>query len=696
MPTIREIANFLWEIADEILRDDFKRSKYPDVILPFVVLRRLDCVLKPTKETVLKRQAKLVKMGLDPEQMEGQLRKASGYAFYNTSKYDFESLLDDSQNIRTNLVAYINGFSENVRDIVEKFALRHNLELLDQKNLLFMMVQKMASPKVALGPDAVSNHDMGYVFEELLRRFNEQANENPGEHFTPREVVRLMVRLALGEDHGPIAKSGAMRTIYDPACGTGGMLSVTKSYILDSINPKADIMLFGQEVNPETYAICKSDLLIKGDDRDASNIRMGSTLSEDGHAGQKFDYMISNPPYGKDWNKDAAAVLREKKEYNGRFTVGLPRKSDGQMLFLLHMLSKMKSAASGGSRIAIIMNGSPLFSGSAGGGESEIRRHVLENDWLEAIVALPSQLFYNTGINTYIWILTNRKPADRKGKVLLVNGAATVKDANGKAQEVFAQKMRKSLGDKRNELTDEHLGQLMALATGQEESEHVRVFDTEDFGYRRITVERPLRLNFQAGEERVERIKDEKAFATLATSKKRDPEVKAREEEEGREQQATILDMLATMPADLHRNRKEFEKALKKATKDAGLKLAAPVKKAILSALSERDEEADICTDAKGNPEPDTSLRDNENVPLKEDVQAYFEREVLPHVPDAWINDDRKCRDDKDKEVGIVGYEINLNRYFYRYEPPRPLGEIDADIKALEAEILDMLGEVTR
>ena len=695
MPTIREIANFLWEIADEILRDDFKRSKYPDVILPFVVLRRLDCVLKPTKEAVLKRREKLAKMGLEPEQMDGQLRKASGYAFYNTSKYDFESLLDDSQNIGRNLIAYINGFSENVRDIVEKFALRHNLELLDQKNLLFMMVQKMASPRVTLSPDVVTNHDMGYVFEELIRRFNEQANENPGEHFTPREVVRLMVRLVLGEDHGLIAKSGAMRTIYDPACGTGGMLSVAKGYIQEHINSAADIMLFGQEVNPETYAICKSDLLIKGDDRDANNIRMGSTLSEDGHVGARFDYMISNPPYGKDWNKDAPAVRRENKDYMGRFTVGLPRKSDGQMLFLLHMLSKMKSEASGGSRIAIIMNGSPLFTGSAGGGESEIRRHVLENDWVEAIVALPSQLFYNTGINTYIWVLTNRKPAHRKGKVLLVNGAATVKDANGKAQEVFAQKMRKSLGNKRNELTDEHLDQLMALASGREESEHVRVFDNEDFGYRRTTVERPLRLNFLVCDERVEELKQEKAFVALATSKKRDPEVKAREEKEGREEQAMVLKMLPNIPGTIYRNRDDFEKALKKVTKEAGLKLAAPVKKAILSALSERDEEADICTDSKGNSEPDPNLRDCENVPLKEDIQAYFEREVLPHVPDAWINDDKKCRDEKDKEVGIVGYEISFNRYFYRYEPPRALEEIAAEIKALEAEILQML-EVTQ
>ena len=694
MPTIHEISNFLWEIADEVLRDDFKRSKYPDVILPFVVLRRLDCVLQPTKETILTRRKKLEGMGLEPEQMDGQLRKASKHAFYNTSRFDFPKLLDDHGNIRKNLIAYINGFSENVRDIVERFSLRHNIDILDQKNLLFMMVQKMCSPRAALDPESLTNHDMGYVFEELIRRFNEQANENPGEHFTPREVVRLMVRMVLNGDKEVINQPGAMRTIYDPACGTGGMLSVAKSYIVEQVNPHADIMLFGQEVNPETYAICKSDMLIKGDDRDANNIKMGSTLSEDGHANAKFDYMISNPPYGKDWKKDAGAVMNETG-YMGRFRPGLPRKSDGQMLFLLHMLSKMKAEHSGGSRIAIIMNGSPLFTGGAGGGESEIRRHILENDWLESIIALPGDLFYNTGIHTYVWVLTNRKPALRKGKVLLVNGAATLKDESGKEREIFAQKMRKSLGSKRNELVSEHIDTLVGLAIGFEEGEHVRIFDNEDFGYRRITVERPLRLNFQACPERLERLHLEKAFADLAVSKKRDPDTKAREEAEGRKVQDEILRALSLVPGNVFRNRKAFEQAVKAAAKSAGVTVPTPVKKAILSALSERDEDADVCTGSKGNPEPDTDLRDNENVPLKEDIQAYFEREVLPHVPDAWISSDKRCCDKKDKRLGIVGYEINFNRYFYHYEPPRPLEEIDADIKTLEGEILDMLREVT-
>lgn len=696
MPTISEVANFIWEIADSVLRDDFKRSKYPDVILPFVVLRRLDSVLAPTKPKVIKKIKKLETIGLELGQMDGQLRKASGHAFYNTSRFDFQKLLDDPQNIGKNLIAYINGFSENVRDIIDKFSLRHTIDLLDRKNLLYLMIQKTASPKAALHPDQLSNHDMGYVFEELIRRFNEQTNENPGEHFTPREVVQLMVRLALNGDKKILSHTGAMRTIYDPACGTGGMLSVAKRYIIENVNPKADIMLFGQEVNPETYAICKADMLIKGDDRDANNIKMGSTLSEDGHPDTKFDYMISNPPYGKDWKKDAKVVEHEHREaYMGRFSPGLPRKSDGQMLFLLHMLSKMKDEHAGGSRIAIIMNGSPLFTGGAGSGESEIRRYVLENDWLEAIVALPSQLFYNTGITTYVWLLTSHKHQDRKGKVLLVNGAATVKDDNGKEKEVFARKMRKSLGDKRNELADEHIDRLVDLAVNFKNEEHCRIFDTADFGYRHITVECPLRLNFRTSPDRIERLREEKAFAKLAQSKKRNPETRAREIEEGCKLQEEIVAMLEAMPDTLWRNRKKFSKALNKAAKDAGIALAAPIRKAIFSALSERDENADICLDKRGNPEPDPELRDHENVPLKEDVREYFEREVLPHVPDAWINESKKYCDDRDGHVGIVGYEINFNRYFYKYEPPRPLEEIDAEIKALESEILEMLRDVT-
>jgi len=421
MNNFQEIANFVWSIADEILRDDIKRGKYPDVILPFTVLRRLDCVLAPTKDKVLKRYEDLKAKGL--ENMEGQLRRAAGHSFYNISKFDFPKLLDDPKNIGKNLRAYISSFSENMRDVIDRFKLRGTIDTLDEKGLLFALVQKLSDAD--LHPDKVDNHTMGTIFEELIRRFNEQSNENPGEHFTPREVIRLMVRLLINGDRAVLKQESAIRTVFDPACGSGGMLSIAKEHVLGQINPNADIRLFGQEVNDETYAVCKSDLLIKGDDRDADNIKPGSCLSADGHARATFDYMLTNPPYGKDWKKEQAFIDEEAARGDaGRFGAGTPRISDGQILFLQHMISKMKPVSDGGSRIAIVMNGSPLFTGDAGSGESEIRRWILENDWLETIVALPGQLFYNTGINTYIWILTNRKPKARRGKVLLVNGAA--------------------------------------------------------------------------------------------------------------------------------------------------------------------------------------------------------------------------------------------------------------------------------
>ncbi len=690
MANIQELANFLWEIADEVLRDDFKRSKYPDVILPFVVLRRLDCVLAPTKEKVLQKHKDLKAKGI--ENLDGQLRRTSGYAFYNTSKYDFAKLLDDPKNIARNLIAYINGFSENVRDILDNFNLRNTIHILDQKDLLFMLVSKFASTKANLHPDHVTNHDMGYVFEELIRRFNEQMNENPGEHFTPREVVRLMVRLVINGDKEFLKPAGVDRMIYDPACGTGGMLSTAKEYILAEINPNATIRLFGQEVNPETYAIAKSDLLIKGDDRDAANIFMGSTLSNDGHARNTFDYQLSNPPFGKDWKKDQASVEREEVR-GGRFEPGTPRISDGQMLFLLHMISKLRPVASGGGRMAIVMNGSPLFTGDAGGGESNIRRWILENDLLETIVALPGQLFYNTGILTYVWVLSNHKKPRNKGKVLLINGAATVKE-NGTEKEVFARKMRRSLGDKRNELAPEHIDALVQLELDFKDGPYSKVFDTADFGYRKITVERPLRLNFQASPDRIERLKSASAFQNLATSKKKDKQAREAEEATGRIEQQLILKILATLDPDrLFMDREPFLAALDRAFERHDYKLKSPIRRAILDALAERDETAEICRDKDGNPEPDSQLRDTENVPLTEDIRAFFEREVLPHVPDAWINEE--VRDKQDGKLGIVGYEINFNRYFYQYEPPRPLEEIDADIKHLEAEILQMLQEVT-
>lgn len=678
--SIQELVNFIWPVADEILRDDFKRGKYPDIILPFTVLRRLDCVLAGTKEKVLARHKDLQRQGI--QNVDGQLRRAAGHSFYNISKFDFGRLLDDAKNIGKNFIAYINGFSENMRDVVDNFGLRTNIELLDQKGLLFLLVKKFST--VDLHPDRVDNHAMGTIFEELIRKFNEQTNENPGEHFTPRDVIRLMVRLVLNGDREILRQRQVVRTVFDTACGTGGMVSIAKEYVLQNINPHADIRLFGQEVNSETYAVCKSDLLIKGDDRDAENIKPDSCLSKDGHPHSTFDYMVTNPPYGKDWKKERDFIEAEAAKPGGRFSAGLPRISDGQLLFLQNMLSKMKPVNEGGSRIAIVMNGSPLFTGDAGSGESEIRRWILENDWLETIVALPGQLFYNTGINTYIWVLTNRKEKRRRGKVLLVNGAAMRKEGKDEA-EVFAQKMRKSLGDKRNELSDTHIDELSRLAAEFKEGPCAKIFDTTDFGYRKITVERPLRLNFQASPERINRLSGEPGFQGLCRNG----------DKAGKKLQESIVAALQKLePNKVWKKRDEFTAALDATMETAGIDLVKPAKKAIPSALSERDESAEVCRDSKGNPEPDPELRDYENMPLKEDIHVYFDQEVKPHVPDAWINE--AVRDEKDGKVGKVGYDISFNRYFYRYEPPRPLEEIDADIKNLEAEILKMLGEVAQ
>ncbi|MBN2251337.1 MAG: N-6 DNA methylase [Candidatus Altiarchaeota archaeon] len=668
-------VNFIWSVAD-LIRDSFKRSKYQDVILPFTVLRRIDCVLEPTKPEVLKANDKL-KSRL--ENLDPPLCKASGFAFYNTSLYDFEKLLKDAPNLASNLRAYINGFSENMREVLEKFDFENTISKLDEAGLLFLVMERFKG--VDLHPDKVSNIDMGYIFEELIRKFNEALNENPGEHFTPREVIRLMVALLLSQDAEALSHNHVVRTVYDPCCGSGGMLTIAKERIME-INSEADVHLFGQEVNPETFAMCKSDLYMKSaDGKDAENIKFGSTLSNDRHKDRRFDYMLANPPYGKDWKRDQAAVEAEaERGYAGRFGPGTPRISDGQLLFLQHMLARMKQPEEGGSRVAIVMNGSPLFTGDAGSGESEIRRWILENDLLDAIVALPEQLFYNTGIATYVWILTNRKDPRRRGKVQLIDATT------------LWVPMRKSLGNKRREISGDQIEEVKKIYEAFEEGEQSKIFSTESFGYRKITVERPLKQNYQASTERIERLKEQKAFQSLAQSRKKDKEAKAREEAEGRRQQAAILDMLSKIPGSAFTSRPDFERALKRATKGADLKLPAPLKKAILAALSARDEAADPSTDGKGNPEPDPQLRDTENVPLGEDVREYFEREVLPHVPDAWINE--QIKDRKDGEVGKVGYEINFNRYFYEYKPPRPLEEIEAEIRELEGEIMEMLREV--
>jgi type I restriction enzyme M protein len=683
-----EIVSFIWGVAD-LIRDTFKRSKYQDVILPLTVLRRVDGVLAPTKEKVLEAQARLKEKKL--ENPDAQLRKASGYAFYNTSRFDFEKLLADAPHLAANLRNYIAGFSPNMSEVFEKFDFDNTITKLNEAGLLFQVLERFKGAD--LHPGHVDNATMGTIFEELIRKFNEALNENPGEHFTPRDVVHLMVDLLLAGDEEHIRKKGIVVTVYDPCCGSGGMLTISKEHITGgsrqngehvpkAINPEAQVHLFGQEVNPETWAVSKSDMLmLHPDGHDADNIEFGSTLSNDKHGGQTFDYLITNPPYGKDWKRDEEAVRAEHARGSaGRFAPGVPRISDGQMLFLLHMLAHMKASEEDGSRVAIIMNGSPLFTGDAGSSESEIRRWILENDWLEALIALPEQLFYNTGIATYIWVLTNRKQAERKGKVLLVDATS------------FWTQMRKSLGDKRREIPRERADEILALLREFKEGEHTRVYPTTHFGFRKITVERALRLDFQASPERTARLPGEPGFRNLAVSKKKGG-AKAAEEAEGRKQQEAIKAFLGGLPTDLSKDRADFEKMLDHAAKQAGMKLTAPVRKAILSTLSERDETAAICRDKDANPEPDPDLRDTENVPLGEEIQVFFEREVKPHVPDAWIDMDK--RDEKDGQVGIVGYEINFNRYFYKHVPPRPLEEIEAEIRQVEKDIMDMLAEMT-
>lgn len=670
----QEQVNFIWSIA-ELLRDDFKRGKYQDVILPLTVLRRLDCVLEPSKDAVLKKYEQYKNKLSD---LTGILNKVSGYKFYNTSKYNFKKLLDDPKNIGRNLKQYINSFSPNMREIIDKFHFQAQIEALEEANLTYMVIGRFS--EVNLHPNTISNLAMGYIFEELIRRFNEASNENPGEHFTPREIIRLMVNLLFVHDLDILKKQRIIKTVYDPACGSGGMLTEAKEWIIESVNKTANIELFGQEVNPETFAVCKSDMLIKGENAD--NIKFGSTLSNDQLRGPKFDYMLSNPPYGKEWKKDRAAVEKEADLGDqGRFGAGLPRISDGQLLFLQTMISKMQ-AANGGSRIAIVMNGSPLFTGDAGSGESEIRRWIIENDWLEAIVALPNQLFYNTGINTYIWVLCNRKKPSRRGNVKLVNAVE------------FYEKMRKSLGDKRNFISDKQMQEISELYLDGQSSKFVKVYPNEYFGYRKITIERPLKLNFQASAERIEKLKADSVFQALAKSKKRDEAKKVSKECEGQKKQERIIETLLSMGHAVYKNQAAFEKALNSAFEKADLVLEPPIKKAILKNLSERDETSDVVTDKKGNPEPDTDLRDYENVSLGEDIREYFKREVLPHVPDAWISEDRKYRDHKDGQIGKVGYEISLTRYFYEYKPLRPLDEISGEIKQMENEIAGMLTDL--
>jgi type I restriction enzyme M protein len=669
MNNFGEKVSFIWSVAD-LIRGPYRPNQYKDVMLPLTVLRRLDCVLEPTKDAVLEQQKK--QEGGKVKNIDPILCRVTGMPFYNTSRYTFGKLKGDPNNIAANLTNYIKGFSSRAREIIENFGFEEHIAKLDKADRLYLVVSKFCD--IDLHPDTVSNIEMGYIFEELIRRFNEASNEEAGDHFTPREVINLMVHLLFMPDDSTLTTEGIVKTLYDPACGTGGMLSVAQEYLREH-NPDAHLEVFGQDYNAQAYAICGSDMMIKG--QDIEHIAYGNSFTDDHFPRHKFDYMLANPPFGVEWKPEADYINREHEEqgFGGRFGAGLPRINDGSFLFLQHMISKMKDTKEGGTRLGIVFNGSPLFTGAAGSGESEIRRWIIENDWLEAIVALPDQLFYNTGINTYLWIVTNRKEPSRKGKIQLVDGTS------------FFKKMRKSLGNKRNEVCDDQRDEITRFYGSFKDGRYVRVFDNEDFGYRRITVERPLRLNFAVTDERIVQLKETMAFASLAISKKR-KDVKSAEKEiaEGKKLQEDILNALATLSRhEVVKNREIFSELMGNAFKSAGVNVPATIFKAILASLSERDETADVCADAKGNPEPDSDLRDYENVPLKEDVDEYMRREVLPHVPDAWV-DESKTK---------IGYEINFNRHFYQYAHPRSLGEIETDLKQIEKEIAEMLAEVT-
>ncbi|PPV34047.1 type I restriction-modification system subunit M [Ectopseudomonas oleovorans] len=646
-----QTAAFLWSIAD-LLRGDFKQSQYGRIILPFTLLRRMECVLAPTKDEVIKQT--FAQEGRPDTVREMILLRAAGQQFFNASPLTLGTLSDTQT--AADLMSYVQAFSKDAREIFEHFHFEDFVQQLETANLLYQVVQRFAATD--LSPEYISNFGMGIIFEELIRKFAESSNETAGEHFTPRDIVHLTTSLVITNQDHKLAPNSIV-TIYDPTAGTGGFLSEGDEYI-QSISEKVSVSLHGQELNPESYAICKADMLIKG--QDVASIKLGNTLSNDQLADKRFDFMLSNPPFGVEWKKVQKQITDEHshKGFDGRFGPGLPRVSDGSLLFLLHLVSKMRDPRDGGSRIGIILNGSPLFTGGAGSGESEIRRYLLQNDLVEAIVALPTDMFYNTGIATYVWILSNHKAAARQGKVQLIDGS-----------QHYA-KMRKSLGSKRQYITEEQIDALVRLYGRFEETAQSKIFPIEAFGYRRITVERPLRLNFQASPERIAKVLEEKAIEKL--------EAPARQR---------LIEALQTMDASvLHRNREQFSKLLKKTLSAHNVFPSTPELKAILNALSERDPEADICM-VKGQPEADAGLRDNENVPLGESVYDYFEREVKPHVPDAWIDESK--RDEQDGEVGVVGFEIPFNRHFYVFQPPRPLEEIDRDLKACTDRIKQMI-----
>ncbi len=645
-------VSFIWNIA-ESLRGPFKPSEYGSVVLPFTVLRRLDAVLAETKPQVLAVAPTVAGM---PDMLQHiKLTEAAGHQFYNTSPFDFAKLVADPNDLRQNLAAYIAGFSPNVRDIFDRFEFEKTLNKLAEKNKLFAVTEKFS--QADFHPSTVSNIQMGLVFEELIRWANERSNETAGDHYTPREVISLMVQLLFVTDDAALSKPGVVRSIYDPTAGTGGMLSVADEH-LRGMNPGIQLALYGQDYNDASYAICKADMVIKGQDVD--NIRLGDTLTEDHFPDKRFDYALSNPPFGVDWKDQRDVVDNEHKTlgFVGRFGPGTPAVSDGAMLFLLHLVSKMRRPAYGGSRMAIVLNGSPLFSGGAGGGESNIRKWLLDNDLVEAIIGLPKDMFYNTGISTYIWILTNRKDPEREGTVQLID-----------AREFYG-KLRKGLGSKRNELTPADIERIVTLYSGFTDREHSKIFRNEDFLYRTITVERPLKLRWHVTPDAIEAVFEAKPIQKLSDG-----------------DAASLRAALGALGDDaVWTNRDQFHKALKTATAARGLKLAAPLLKAVTAALGTQDDAADVCTDASGNPEPDTSLRDTENVPWDQDVIEYLDREVLPYAADAWIDHSKTKQ----------GAEIPFTRHFYKYVPPRSLEEIDRDLEAVMNDLRAMLTEVEK
>lgn len=633
-------ATFIWSIAD-LLRGSFKAHQYGDIILPFTVLRRLDAVLAPTKQAVF---AAVEQAKADDIPVRASLLKNKAghtYSFWNESKFDLKTALGDSENLAANLSDYVTGFSENVKDIFDKYKIADRIAELDEHNLLFLVTQRFA--EVDLSPAAVPNEEMGHIFEELIRKFAEASNETAGEHFTPRDVIELMVDILLAPESETLAKANVVRSVYDPTAGTGGMLSVAEDHIR-SANPSATLTLAGQEINPQSYAICKADMTVKGQSVDA--IFFGDTLINDGHAGVTFSYGLSNPPFGVDWKKQQKTVTEEhtQRGFAGRFGAGLPRVSDGSMLFLMHLISKMRSAEEGGGRAAIVLNGSPLFTGGAGSGESSIRKWVLERDLLEAIIALPTDMFYNTGIATYVWVLSTKKSAERVGKVRLIDGSKLFR------------KMRKGLGSKRNELASDDIASIVKLYEDGADDARSKTFNAEDFFYRTITVERPLRLNWALTPERFAAAREAKTLSKVEWGTFPD-----------------LTDPGIAPSTDL----RDFRTRLNAILSESGVSVTAPQLKALLAGLSERDESAPMVLDSKKRPESDPTLRDTENVPWAEDIHDYFEREVKPFAPDAWIDET------KTKE----GCEIPFTRHFYEYVPPRSLAEIDADLDAVLGRI---------